>query len=270
MSLVDVAEYWYDDPHSDCGLLRQGDIFFNLTATGPRSAHDVMVVVSQSCDLREDPSGTVLMAYGDLLETWLADNGLDITQLEEFRKRKQLDVLLLPRYPGVIETEILVHVKDFETVGYTVVCEAVKAGQVIARATEVLSGVVGHQVSAVLSRPAIRTDIPPFTWETSKVNVDAVAPAEIPGLERAIPLNGQSYTGRAGSGREEETWFRVMPQSQELQIFASTMRKLADARAVVIEHMANAIAEGDSPDGARARGLTFLRDRHLSNSVRSA
>jgi hypothetical protein len=82
--------------------------------------------------------------------------------------------------------------------------------------------------------------------------------------------HGQSYTGRAGSGREEETWFRVMPQSQELQIFASTMRKLADARAVVIEHMANAIAEGDSPDGARARGLTFLRDRHLSNSVRSA
>jgi hypothetical protein len=193
----EVARYWYDVDHEDCSTLRQGDVFLNFLDDG----RDYLVVVSQSCNLRQNPDLEVSLAGADELETWLAENGFDITTLDHVRKGIPVDRFLLPRRPGHFETELLVFLDELRHVPAARVCEAVENGFARARATDILTAVVGHNYGRYVNRPAVRHEIPSFTWRSSSVPVSSFEPGEAPYPSSSIALRGSRYEGEAGTAR---------------------------------------------------------------------
>jgi hypothetical protein len=250
-----VARYWYDEPHEDCGLLRQGDVFENWLD----DTHDLLVVVSQSCDLRKEPDAQVILAEADLLETWLAENGRDIGQLDYFRQGKTYSICMLPRLPGTFETEVLVHLDTIRTLPGSAVCEAVRSGHALARAREPLSAEIGYRMAIRFNRPAIRVEIPGFDWVTEGLSPPPIEPGELdPSPRRPIPVKAKAYRGRTGSTREGEEWFSVWAQdSPEL---ASTARTPDEARTFLLEQIGELL--GATPPSL-AGAITLLRERYF-------
>ncbi|MDA8204424.1 MAG: hypothetical protein M0Z49_17040 [Chloroflexi bacterium] len=232
MDHVEVARYWYDEPHKDCGLLRQGDVFENWLD----DAHDLLVVVSQSCDLRKEPDAQVLVAVADLLETWLAENGRDIGQLDHIRQGKTYSICMLPRLPGTFESEVLVHLDALRTLGGQEVCEAERSGKALARAREPLSAEIGYRMAIRFNRPAIRIEIPTFDWASEGLTVASLDPAEFdPRPRRPIAIKAKAYRGRPASARAGEEWYLVwVVDCPEL---AATARSLDGARRLLVEQI---------------------------------
>ncbi len=257
MDRQDVASYWYDEPHEDCGLLRQGDVFENWLDEG----HDLMVVVSQSCDLRKEPDAQVLLAGADFLETWLADNGRDIAQLDHFRQGKTYSVCMLPRLPGTFETEVLVHLDTLQALAGSEVCDAVRAGYALARAREPLSAEIGYRMAIRFNRPAIRVEIPGFDWAMEGLNPPALEPGELdPSPRGPVLIKAKAYRGRTGSAREGEEWFCVWVQdSPEL---ASTARTLDEARSLLVEQIAELLGTASPPPNLAAP-IAALREAYF-------
>lgn len=247
MDHQDVAQYWYDEPHDDCGLLRQGDVFENWLDEG----HDLLVVVSQSCDLRKEPDAQVLLADADLLETWLAENGRDIGQLDHFRQGKTYSICMLPRMPGTFETEVLVHLDTLRALTGREVCEAVQAGPAIARAREPLSAEIGYRMAIRFNRPAIRVEIPGFDWVTEGLNLPPLEPSELDPTPRLpVEIKARSYRGRPGSAREGEVWFCVwVTVSPEL---AATARTVDEARTLLVDQIAELVGVPSLPPNLAA------------------
>jgi hypothetical protein len=253
----DVAKYWYDEPHEDCDLLRQGDIFENWLD----DAHDLVVVVSQSCDLRKEPDAQVLLAVADLLETWLAENGRDITQLDHIRQGKTYSICMLPRLPGTFESEVLVHLDALHTVDGHQVCDAVRAGKALARAREPLSAEIGYRMAIRFNRPAIRVEIPGFDWASEGLTVAPLEPAEVgPRLRRPIAIKAKAYRGQPGSARAAEEWFCVwVVDGPE---FAASAASIDDARNLLVEQVKELLT-ADAPPPNLATAVAALREAYF-------
>lgn len=257
MDHLEVGRYWYDEPHEDCGLLRQGDVFENWLD----DAHDLLVVVSQSCDLRKEPDAQVLVAVADLLETWLAENGRDIGQLDHIRQGKTYGICMLPRLPGTFESEVLVHLDTLRTLGGEEVCEAVRAGRALARAREPLSTEVGYRMAIRFNRPAIRVEIPGFDWVSEGLTVAPLEPTAVdPSARRPIAVKAKAFRGRPDSARAGEEWFCLwVVDCPEL---AATARLIDDARSLLIEQMRELLTAATLPPNF-ATAVAALREAYF-------
>ncbi|HEX7951279.1 MAG TPA: hypothetical protein VF494_13085 [Candidatus Limnocylindrales bacterium] len=253
----EVARYWYDEPHEDCDLLRQGDVFEDWLD----DAHDLLVVVSQSCDLRKEPHAQVLLAVADLVETWLAENGRDISQLDHIRQGKTYSICMLPRLPGTFESEVLVHLDTLQMLDGARVCAAVRAGRALARAREPLSAEIGYRMAIRFNRPAIRVEIPGFDWAAGGLTVTPLELAEIdPSPRRPIAIKAKAYRGRPGSARAGEEWFCVwVVDSPEL---AATARSIGDARSLLIEQIRELLTAAALPPNL-ATAVAALREAYF-------
>lgn len=253
----EVAQYWYDEAHEDCGLLRQGDVFENWLD----DAHDLLVVVSQSCDLRKEPDAQVLMAVADLLDTWLAENGRDITQLDHIRQGKTYSICMLPRLPGAFDTEVLVHLDTLRTLGGEEVCKAVRAGRALARAREPLSTEIGYRMAIRFNRPAIRVEIPGFDWASEGLTAAPLEPAAVdPSPRRPIALKAKTFRGRPDSARAGEEWFCVwVVECPEL---AATAQSIDDARSLLVEQIRELLAAATLPPSL-AMAVGALREAYF-------
>lgn len=254
----EIAHYWYDVDHDDCSTLRQGDVFLNFLDDG----RDYLVVVSQSCNLRQNPDLEVSLAGADELDTWLAENGFDITNLEYVRKGTPVDRFMLPRRPGHFETELLVFLDELRHVPAARVCAAVEDGFARARATDILTTVVGHNYGRYVNRPAVRVEIPTFTWMSSTVPVSSFEPGEAPYASSSIPLRGNQYEGEAGTARDGETWFKVAVQGEE-SVFASTTRSLDTSRRELAEQLMAVLSDETGLSEAARRAVGRVRKRYF-------
>lgn len=184
----------------------------------------------------KEPDAQVLMAVADLVETWLAENGRDITQLDHIRQGKTYSICMLPRLPGTFESEVLVHLDTLQTLDGQQTCEAVRAGRALARAREPLSAEIGYRMAIRFNRPAIRLEIPGFDWASEGLTVAALESAEIEPVPRhPITIKAKVYRGRPGSARAGEEWFCVwVVDCPEL---AATARSIDDARSFLVEQI---------------------------------
>lgn len=252
VSHEEIAAYWYDADHDDCSILRQGDVFLNFREDGG----DYLVVVSQSCNLRDNPSLEVTLARADEIATYVAENGNEITELEFFRKGYPIDRFMLPRRPGHIETELLVFLDELKHVAADEVCAAVQQGFAKARATDILTAVVGDAYGHWVNRPAVRRTIPTFDWLEARTDVAALLPDEAPLPTRPIELTGKSFSGKPGSAREGEVWYRVGVKQHE-PMLSSTTPSVEMSRAELAEQLQLLLddASGLSPKVQRALDL---------------
>lgn len=258
MTHENVARYWYDVDHQDCTILRQGDIFLNFLDDG----RDYLVVVSQSCNLRQNPDLEVSLAGADELETWLAENGFDITNLDYFQNGIPVDRFMLPRRPGSFETELLVFLEEMRHVPASRVCQAVEEGFARARATDILTTVVGHNHGRYVNRPAIRHEIPSFKWTSSRLTVEPFQPGEPPFPSAAVPLRCTRYDGEAGTPRQGESWFKVAVQDEEAA-FASTTRSPETSRRELAEQLVAMLGEETGLSEAARRAVARVRERYF-------
>ena len=255
----DVAGYWYDVDHEDCSILRQGDVFLNFLDDG----RDYLIVVSQSCNLRQNPDLEVSLACADELETWLAENGFDITNLDHLQKGIPVDRFMLPRRPGYFETELLVFLDDMRHVPASRICEVVEAGFARARATDILTTFVGHNYGRYVNRPAVRLEIPRFTWVSSRLEVDPFEPGHTPYPSSAIALRGTRYDGERGSARDGEAWFKVAVQGEE-SVFASTTQSPDASRRELAEQLTAVLSDETGLSEAARKAVARVRERYFA------
>jgi hypothetical protein len=253
----DVAAYWYDTDHLDCTILRQGDVFENFLADHART---YLVVVSQSCDLRKDPSADITLAGADPVYLWLAENGVGLNQLETIRKGEKVGRLLLPRRPGFLDDDVLVFLNETIRASARDVCVAVEAGRARARATEILSWFVAHNIAYMANRPAVRVPVPDIIYKQQphKVEVEPFKPGSSPFSTRDIPLEATRWVGKEGTARSGETFYQVSIAG-ERQVMSAHV-ELDAARYALAVQVRVLLAQLDVADESE-KGLMLKRVR---------